>query len=172
MASGLFLVVLSVVLGLSAPLSTTAAVVAPTDWKLAVGWNQTVLPSLGTPVGPFTAPGASAAKLTPAVAAAATPDTTQGKPGGVFICQNTEWEGLCGYAVEPMNECILLASPWLQTISSFGPDAGATCFAFASGNCDTNDAQWSFTFPGDDTGGLATTDPFNDQITSFACVPS
>ncbi|KAF7338804.1 hypothetical protein MSAN_02203000 [Mycena sanguinolenta] len=170
MGSGFLLVVLSAVLGLFAP--TVSAAAAPTNWKTAVGWNGTVLPSLGTSVGPFTAPGTSTAKASPAVAAAVAPVSDLGSPGGVFICQNTDWQGLCGYAVEPMNECILLASPWLNTISSFGPDPGATCFAFASGNCDNGEAKWSFTYPGDDSGGLATTDPFNDQITSFACVSS
>ncbi|KAJ6469353.1 hypothetical protein C8R45DRAFT_1016762 [Mycena sanguinolenta] len=171
MGSGSLLVVLSAVLGLFAP--TAAAAAAPTkDWKLAVGWNGTVLPSLGTSVGPFTAPGTGAAKAAPAVAATVGPVSDLGKPGGVFICQNTDWQGSCGYSVVAMNECILLTSPWLDTISSFGPDPGATCFAFASSNCDTDEAQWSFTFPGDDSGGLATTNPFNDKITNFACVPS
>ncbi|KAF7318399.1 hypothetical protein HMN09_00349100 [Mycena chlorophos] len=70
-------------------------------------------------------------------------------------------QNLCSYAVQPLNECILLQAPWLKTSSSFGPDAGANCFAYASGNCDDGDAQRSFEFPGDDTGGIATTD---DQV--------
>ncbi|KAK7059785.1 hypothetical protein R3P38DRAFT_2837864 [Favolaschia claudopus] len=164
-----FLAGVIVLLGLS---SSTLAAVAPTfDWKLANGWNQTVLPSLGTSVGPFTPP-AGAIKTAPKLAAEAASAKAQGKPGGVFICEDIHWKGLCGYAVEPLNECILLSDPWLTAISSFGPDPGATCFAFSSGDCDQNNAQWSFTFPGDDTGGVNTTNPFNDKITSFACVKS
>ncbi|KAF7318394.1 hypothetical protein HMN09_00348600 [Mycena chlorophos] len=153
---------------LALPIAQAAA--APTDWKIAVGWNQTVLPAsaIGTPVGPFTAPSTGSSNVLVSLAAS----TTSGTPGGTFVCQDTDWGGVCGYAVQPLNECILLQAPWLKTISSFGPDAGANCFAYASGNCDDGDAQWSFEFPGDDTGGIATTNPWNDQITSFACVPS
>ncbi|KAF8217625.1 hypothetical protein K438DRAFT_5260 [Mycena galopus ATCC 62051] len=148
--------VVSLLVSLCASLSMAAVAPAPTDWKIAVGWNQTVLPSLGTSLGPFTPPAGTKAGLASGQLATA-PVSALGKPGGVFICQNTEWQGECG--------C-------LDTISSFGPDPGATCFAFSSGNCDTNEAQWSFTYPGDDTGGLATTNPWNDHVTSFACVSS
>ncbi|KAJ6572242.1 hypothetical protein B0H19DRAFT_1133049 [Mycena capillaripes] len=154
------------------PLSTTAATISLKDWKTELGWNQTVLPSLGTSLGAFTPPAGMVPAQKLAAPAVAAPVSALGKPGGVFICQDLSWKGLCGYAVEPMNECILLASPWLDTITSFGPDPGATCFGFATGDCNTDDAQWSFLFPGDSTGGLATTNPFNDKITSFACVPS
>ncbi|KAJ6599977.1 hypothetical protein DFH09DRAFT_1129155 [Mycena vulgaris] len=148
------------------PLATAAVV--RSDWKIAVGWNQTVLPptALGTSIGPFTPP-ATALVGSPKLATA--PSTALGKPGGIFICLDVDWKGVCGYAVQPLNECILLVSPWLKTISSFGPDPGATCFAFSSGDCNPANAQWSFKFPGDDSGGLATTNAFNDKITSFAC---
>ncbi|KAJ7191189.1 hypothetical protein GGX14DRAFT_481708 [Mycena pura] len=164
---------------LSLPLATAAAAV-PHDWKLAVGWNGTVLPAsaLGTSIGAFTAPSSAAPAADAAAAAPHSLALSIGKPGGVFICENTDWSGTCGYAVQPLNECILLASPWFDSVSSFGPDPGATCFdadaapvTRSSGNCDQDEAQWSFTFPGDDTGGMATTNPWNDQITSFACVP-
>jgi hypothetical protein len=45
---------------LAVPLSASPAP-SPNDWKIALGWNQTVLPSLGTSVGAFTPP-ASAVK--------------------------------------------------------------------------------------------------------------
>ncbi|KAJ6470213.1 hypothetical protein C8R47DRAFT_1149028 [Mycena vitilis] len=134
MTSARSLVVAVVSALLVAPLAATAA---PTDWKLEVGWNRTVLPSLGKSLGAFTAPTGAAAPSPKVANAAVTanvttaPTSALGKPGGVFICQDLNWKGLCGYAVEPMNECILLASPWLDTITSFGPDPGATCFAFA-----------------------------------------
>ncbi|KAJ7096104.1 hypothetical protein C8R44DRAFT_813175 [Mycena epipterygia] len=159
------------------PLTTPAAPAPATDWKVLVGWNKTVLPAsvFGTSIGAFTPP--PNASPAPAVsqnlaASDATLSTAIGKPGGVFICQDGDWKGLCGYAVQPLNECILLVSPWLDTISSFGPDPGATCFGFSSNNCDAGNAQWSFTFPGDDTGGSATTNPWNDKITNFACTAS
>ncbi|KAJ7054355.1 hypothetical protein C8F01DRAFT_1259639 [Mycena amicta] len=143
------------------------------DWKIALGWNGIVLPAdtVGTPVesSDFAAPhGMVKAPSSNTLAVS----STVGKPGGVFICQDVGWGKPCGYSVQPLNVCILLQAPWLNTISSFGPDPGATCFAFASGNCDAGQAQWSFTFPGDNTGGVATSNPWNDKITSFVCVPS
>jgi len=172
-ARSFFVAVVSAFIALS--LSTAdAATIAPAYWNRAVGTqtgNQTVLPvtSFGTSVGPFTPP---ASEGTAAQKLAGVPQSKVGKPGGIFICLNVDWNGVCGYAVQPLNECILLASPWLNAISSFGPDNGATCFAFSTGNCDTTQAQWSFKFPGDDSGGLATTNPWNDKITSFACTAS
>ncbi|KAJ7065971.1 hypothetical protein B0H15DRAFT_958407 [Mycena belliarum] len=157
----------------SVPLATAAAV-APTDWKLAVGWNQTVLPSstFGTSVGAWTPPAGFAPKVASSkLASDAAVKSDLGKPGGIFICQDANWHGLCGYAVQPLNECILLVSPWLDTISSFGPDPGASCFAFKSGDCNPNNAQWSFSFPGDQTGGLGTTNPWNDKASFMHCLP-
>ncbi|KAJ7866866.1 hypothetical protein B0H13DRAFT_1504365, partial [Mycena leptocephala] len=90
-----------------------------------------------------------------------------GKPGGIFICQDVHWRGDCGYAVRDLDEWILLVSPWLGSISSFGPDPGATCYAFSTGKCDPSQTQWIFQFPGDDIGGLATINPWNDRITNF-----
>ncbi|KAJ7213493.1 hypothetical protein GGX14DRAFT_445308, partial [Mycena pura] len=49
-------------------------------------------------------------------------------PGGVFVCTDINWGGTCGYAVQPLQTCIVLAAPWLNAISSFGPDPGATCW--------------------------------------------
>ncbi|KAH8799686.1 hypothetical protein F5884DRAFT_905190 [Xylogone sp. PMI_703] len=55
-------------------------------------------------------------------------------PGGVEICTDINWGGQCGYQVQPLSDpnmisqvwqCIVLTSPWLYTISSFGPDQGA-----------------------------------------------
>ncbi|KAL5498849.1 hypothetical protein ACEPAH_2204 [Sanghuangporus vaninii] len=49
-------------------------------------------------------------------------------PGGVFICTDLNWGGTCGYAVQPLDECILLGSDWDKQISSFGPDPCTICF--------------------------------------------
>ncbi|KAJ7474464.1 hypothetical protein B0H11DRAFT_1950754 [Mycena galericulata] len=165
--------IVSAFVALSVPVATTAAAVTPTNWKFSVGWNGTVLPatSFGTSIGAFTPP-AGTGSVSQKLASSEAAQSDIGRPGGVFICLNTEWQGECGYAVMPLNECIVLTTPWDEAISSFGPDPGAACFAFNSGNCDTNEAQWSFTYPGDDTGGLATTNPWNDKITNFACTAS
>ncbi|KAL5521459.1 hypothetical protein ACEPAF_2207 [Sanghuangporus sanghuang] len=88
-------------------------------------------------------------------------------PGGVFICTELNWGGTCGYAVQPLNECIPLGSDWDKQISSFGPDPCTICFAYRESNCD--EAEWEFTNPGDATGGLGTSDPWNDQISAFLC---
>ncbi|KAF7333181.1 hypothetical protein MVEN_02383900 [Mycena venus] len=123
------------------------------DWKYGVGWDGKVLdPSIiGTPTSPNV------------VRSALVPRT----PGGVFICTDINFGGTCGFAVQQLGQCIALTSPWYQTISSFGPDPGATCFAYSQNSC--SEAQWSFTFPGDATGGLGTNDPWNDRITNFMC---
>ncbi|KAJ7771309.1 hypothetical protein DFH07DRAFT_1057675 [Mycena maculata] len=159
-------------ISLCLPLATSAAVIKPKDWKLAVGWNGTTLPAsaFGRSMGPFTPPAGTSASAASQKLGSVQADI--GRPGGVFICINVDWQGECGYAVQPLNECIVLDSPWRDTISSFGPDPGATCFAFSSGNCDTNDGEWSFEYPGDDTGGIWTTDSWNDKITNFACTTS
>ncbi|KAJ7306207.1 hypothetical protein DFH08DRAFT_824863 [Mycena albidolilacea] len=118
------------------------------DWKYGVGWDGKVLdPSIiGTPTSPNV------------VRSALVPRT----PGGVFICTDINFGGTCGFAVQQLGQCIVLTSPWYQTISSFGPDPGATCFAYSQNSC--SEAQWSFTFPGDATGGLGTNDPWNDRL--------
>ncbi|KAJ6627624.1 hypothetical protein B0H10DRAFT_1993417 [Mycena sp. CBHHK59/15] len=146
-------------------ISASAAALASDPRAVA---NQTVLTNVtfGKSIGPFNSSGVSnqnLASTTSGVTAAI------GKPGGIFICTDVAWQGLCGYAVQPLNECIVFASPWLDAVSSFGPDPGATCFAFSSNNCDPTNPQWSFSFPGDSSGGLKTTNPWNDKITNFAC---
>ncbi|KAJ7190658.1 hypothetical protein GGX14DRAFT_407821 [Mycena pura] len=89
--------------------------------------------------------------------------------GGVFICTDISWKGApaasqCSW---PLNVCINLTAPWYRAISSFGPDPGATCFSYSQDSCD--EAEWEFTAPGDATGGLGTSNPWNDQITNFMC---
>ncbi|KAJ7459561.1 hypothetical protein B0H11DRAFT_2242376 [Mycena galericulata] len=41
-------------------------------------------------------------------------------PGGVYICTGLGFTGTCGYAIQPLDVCIDLASPWYDNISSFG----------------------------------------------------
>ncbi|OHE96103.1 hypothetical protein CORC01_08640 [Colletotrichum orchidophilum] len=44
--------------------------------------------------------------------------------GGIYICTDFNWGGTCGYKVQPLGVCIVLTSPWLNSISSIGPDPG------------------------------------------------
>ncbi|KAJ7452264.1 hypothetical protein FB451DRAFT_1409418 [Mycena latifolia] len=121
------------------------------DWKYGVGWDGKVLDPfvIGTP----TSPNVPRTALVPRT------------PGGVYICTDINFSGTCGFAVQQLGQCIFLTSPWYQSISSFGPDPGATCFAYSQNSC--NEAQWSFTYPGDATGGLGTSDPWNDRASRF-----
>ncbi|KAJ7865675.1 hypothetical protein B0H13DRAFT_1898433 [Mycena leptocephala] len=65
------------------------------------------------------------------------------------------------YAVEPLDTCVGIASPWYGGISGFGPDPGVECFAYFQNNC--NEAEWELVYPGDATSGLGTNNPWNDQ---------
>ena len=49
-------------------------------------------------------------------------------PGGVELCTDINWGGTCGYAVQPLNTCIILGDDWKNKISSFGPDPCQVCF--------------------------------------------
>ncbi|KAJ7190654.1 hypothetical protein GGX14DRAFT_701775 [Mycena pura] len=133
----------------------SATPVPEKDWKYGVGWDGSILDPLtiGTPAP--TSPNAIRSSLVPRT------------PGGVFICTDINWGGTCGYAVQPLDVCIFLTAPWYRAISSFGPDPGATCFAYSQNSCD--EAEWEFAAPGDATGGLGTSNPWNDQITNFMC---
>ncbi|KAF8662054.1 hypothetical protein AX16_001239 [Volvariella volvacea WC 439] len=142
---------------LLAPLvSAIVALAAPTeDWKYGVGWDGTVLPSssIGTPAGNTTELGERG---------------LEGRAvGGVYICEHLNWGAPCGYAVQPIGQCIVLGSDWKNKISSFGPDPGTICFGYSQNSC--SQAQWNFVYPGDSTGGLSTSRPWNDQLTNFMC---
>ncbi|TAQ88274.1 hypothetical protein B7494_g3385 [Chlorociboria aeruginascens] len=51
--------------------------------------------------------------------------------GGIFICTDIDWSGTCGYAKQPLGVCIVLTSPYKDTISSFGPDDGYAAVVYA-----------------------------------------
>lgn len=48
----------------------------------------------------------------------------------MYICTDTDWKGRCGYAVQPLYQCITLGADWAYQISSFGPDVCTICTAF------------------------------------------
>jgi hypothetical protein len=51
------------------------------------------------------------------------------------LCTDIHWFGQCGYAVQPLNQCIHLDSPWFQTVSSMGPDSGTVCDIYSDYSC-------------------------------------
>ncbi|KAJ6545085.1 hypothetical protein DFH09DRAFT_1172586 [Mycena vulgaris] len=77
------------------------------DWKYAHAWDGTVV-SFGV-----TSNASEIEKRT---------------PGGVFICDELNWSGRCGFGVQALDSCIQLGDDWIYQISSFGPDEGATCY--------------------------------------------
>ncbi|KAJ7489699.1 hypothetical protein B0H11DRAFT_2229722 [Mycena galericulata] len=109
--------------------STLAAVSASPfqDWKYSLGWDGTVLNPvvIGTPTSPNV------------VHSALVPRT----PSGVYICTGLGFTCTSGSLApagtrSSRSTCIDLASPWYDSISSFGPDPGATCFAYSQNSCD------------------------------------
>lgn len=113
-------------------LSHAAAISSCDDWKYGVGWNGVVLDptAIGTPT--FNTTTRSLEVLICSwfyrlrIIHIVLP-TQKRTVGGVYICTDVQWHGKCGYAVQPLNECIYLTSPWYKTISSFGPDPGTEC---------------------------------------------
>lgn len=115
----------------------------------------------------------------------------------MFLCTDVNWNGHCGHATQPLNECIVLGSEWKNKVSSFGPDECTSCIGFAYVlpsctplenrsltrlcRCRTSDCSivkppnstpvqaWLFNYPGDATGGIGTNNPWNDRIASFEC---
>ncbi|KAI5116313.1 hypothetical protein M0805_005521 [Coniferiporia weirii] len=146
--------------GVAASPAPVAEPVPAEDWKSAVGWDGVVLES-------------SAVGSVSAFKNATTDALEKRNIGGVYICTDINWGGTCGYAVQPINECIVLGSDWAYKISSFGPDKGTTCSgALRKPEPFCGEARWWFTYPGDATGGLGTGDPWNDAIGAFTCKPS
>ncbi|KAI0747213.1 hypothetical protein C8Q80DRAFT_1180084 [Daedaleopsis nitida] len=91
--------------------------------------------------------------------------------GGVYICTGTNWSGTCGYAVQPVNACIVLGSDCKNKIASFGPDQCTMCLAYTTTNCSFGDGFfWMFQYPGSATGGLnVANNAWNKRIGSFKC---
>ncbi|KAJ6535554.1 hypothetical protein B0H19DRAFT_1271297 [Mycena capillaripes] len=87
-------------------------------------------------------------------------------PGDVYVCPQTGWGGDCAVLHIGLNTCNNIPG-WQYRILSLGPDAGATCVGHSQSGC-TGDS-WSFTYPGDSTGGYATADPWALKIASIKC---
>jgi hypothetical protein len=73
-------------------------------------------------IAPFTvaapAPAAASAEWTIIEGTGQPHNTTAGlqkrAAGGVYICTDVDWQGTCGYAVQPLNTCIHLDFPWVR----------------------------------------------------------
>ncbi|KAH0611913.1 uncharacterized protein H6S33_009965 [Morchella sextelata] len=89
--------------------------------------------------------------------------------GGIYLCDDINWGGNCGYAVQPLYTCINMGSDWNDKISSFGPDSGTTCLLFRNSGCSQGQFFEKISNPG--SADLRTIG-INDQISSFQCYPS
>ncbi|KAJ6551053.1 hypothetical protein DFH09DRAFT_1086368 [Mycena vulgaris] len=63
--------------------------------------------------------------------------------------------------VSAANTCLTLDASWAYEIGSIGPDAGATSYGYSNTDCTGTD--WSFTYPGDATGGWATSSHWENK---------
>ncbi|KAJ7240800.1 hypothetical protein C8J57DRAFT_1036968, partial [Mycena rebaudengoi] len=93
-------------------------------WKLAHGWDGTVT-SIGTVLS---TPPKVTSFLQPYHQTTTNSFVENPPMGGIFACNQLNWQGHCAYAVQPLDTCIQLNSAWNNQISSFGPDEGAICF--------------------------------------------
>ncbi|GJE96653.1 hypothetical protein PsYK624_128540 [Phanerochaete sordida] len=97
--------------------------------------------------------------------------------GGAFLCTDINWSGTCGHFTPALGACVNLDSFWNKQVSSFGPDECTRCDAYGPTDCTffipggspSTIPVWHFTYPGDDSGGLSTNNPWNDRIQSFVC---
>ncbi|KAF7361000.1 Non-Catalytic module family EXPN protein [Mycena sanguinolenta] len=92
---------------------------------------------------------------------------TKRTPGNVYICPQTGFGGDCT-TISAANECNNLPG-WQYDIQSIGPDEGATCYAYSEQWCGTGGSVWTFTYPGDPTGGWATANPWALAVASIYC---
>ncbi|KAF8585015.1 hypothetical protein K439DRAFT_1632971 [Ramaria rubella] len=138
---------------LAALTNIVIAVPSTIDWKYLHGWDGVVSDpaSIGTPSDETLA-----ANL---IARAAS------TPGGIFICDGQNWTGTCGYAVQPLNTCIVLGDDWDNRIASLGPDEGAAVVVYNASDCTGN--SFAFVFPG--SGDLQSLG-WGDIISSFEAV--
>lgn len=90
-------------------------------------------------------------------------------PLQIFLCDDINWGGNCGYAVQPLYTCINMGTDWNDKISSFGPDSGTTCLLFRNSGCSQGQFFEKISNPGS---ADLRNEGINDQISSFQCYPS
>ncbi|KAJ7651849.1 RlpA-like double-psi beta-barrel-protein domain-containing protein-containing protein [Mycena rosella] len=97
-------------------------------------------------------------------------DLAKRTAGNIYVCNELDW---MGWGSTPCtvftahDTCLTLPSAWAYQIGSIGPDAGATCYGYSGTTC--GGTSWSFTYPGDATGGWSTASPWENAIGSFCC---
>ncbi|KAJ6521841.1 hypothetical protein DFH09DRAFT_1097525 [Mycena vulgaris] len=105
-------------------------------------------------------------------------------PGNIYVCNELNWMAWGSTpctVISAVNTCLTLDASWAYEIGSIGPDAGATCYGYPSvpfplyflcvpsiltsdyGNTDCTGTDWSFTYPGDATGGWATSSHWENE---------
>ncbi|KAF8189016.1 hypothetical protein BJ912DRAFT_926199 [Pholiota molesta] len=53
--------------------------------------------------------------------------------GNLFVCTDIDFTGDCANFAFNVDECINFSSPFQDSISSFGPDAGFSCTTYTTG---------------------------------------
>ncbi len=67
--------------------------------------------------------------------------------GGVYVCTEANWNGICVYSVLPLNQCFDLAMMWVGSITAVGPDQGKfSCTIYSGANLSGHSKQ--VVFPG------------------------
>ncbi|KAF8180634.1 hypothetical protein BJ912DRAFT_1062414 [Pholiota molesta] len=83
--------------------------------------------------------------------------------GHLFVCTDDNFTGDCANFAFNVDECINFNSPFQDSISSFGPDAGFICITYTDANC--SGLTYTATSPGFSSLPVG----INDAISSFQC---
>ncbi|KAF2175468.1 hypothetical protein K469DRAFT_499490, partial [Zopfia rhizophila CBS 207.26] len=75
--------------------------------------------------------------------------TTRGNPGGVYMCNQPNWVGLCTYQTGELHTCFRIPSVLEQEgkVQSIGPDQGASCSFYYNYDCTSTDF-FTLVYPG------------------------
>ncbi|KAK0744781.1 hypothetical protein B0T21DRAFT_407855 [Apiosordaria backusii] len=85
---------------------------------------------------------------------------------GVFVTQDINWGGASTFLPVTRGVCATFVSVWVNSITSFGPDAGLSCHLFDLNGC-TGESIGPIVSPGSaNLGNIG----WNDKINSFRCV--
>ncbi|KAF9475467.1 hypothetical protein BDN70DRAFT_883666 [Pholiota conissans] len=83
--------------------------------------------------------------------------------GHLYVCTDINFTGICANVAFNVDQCINFVSPFQDTISSWGPDAGFLCITYTDINC--NGLTYTAAKP-----GFSSLPPgINDAISSFQC---
>ncbi|OAL03071.1 hypothetical protein IQ06DRAFT_367646 [Phaeosphaeriaceae sp. SRC1lsM3a] len=87
--------------------------------------------------------------------------------GHLFVCTDSNFGGACQNLQFTTGQCLNLAAPFQDSISSAGPDAGFTCSVCSDNNCSGTCIN-TLVSPGIfDFGNFSPN--INDQISSYRC---